>query len=274
VRREPLLQFLAFGLLLFACAHVISQWRDTRAHRIVIDTQLLDWQRNLYHAQFGSWPDSEALESLIQSHIRDEALYREAVRLGLGADDEIIRQRLIQKMEFVLTDASEPPEPDDATLHEFLTQHAGQYAVPGRVDFQLRYFADQPDQQAAQSRATGALPKLQKGLRVPSDAFALGDDWSHIDADELVRRFGDSEMATAPLTAPLGAWSGPYRSGYGWHLVRVTRRAPAATPEFGALREQLRNDWLADFRQRDLQTRIARLVSDHQVVRLDHRAAP
>jgi len=272
--REPLLQFLVLGCALFAASQGIAHWRDSRQSRIVIDPQLVTWQRNLYHAQFGTWPDSEALEALIQRHIRDEALYREAVRLGLGADDEVIRQRLIQKMEFVLTDAAQPPEPDDATLQRFLERHAEQYAVPGKVSFQLLYFADQPDMDAGRARAVAALRRLQAGAgNVHGDAFALGEDWPGVDTDELLRRFGESEMATAPLHAPLAQWSGPYRSGYGWHLLRVTARAASAAPSLAAVRERVRTDWLADFRDRDRDARIAQLVAGHQVVRADHGTA-
>jgi peptidyl-prolyl cis-trans isomerase C len=272
--REPLLQFLLLGVALFAVSSAITHWRASQERRIVIDPQLVTWQRNLYHAQFGVWPDSETLESLLQSYVRDEALYREAVRLGLGADDEIIRQRLIQKMQFVLTDAVLPPEPDDATLQKFLEQHADQYTDPGRVSFQLLYFADTPDMDAGKLRATRALQRLAAGATdVRGEVFALGDTWHEVSADELRKRFGDSEMAKAPLHAPLAQWAGPYRSGYGWHLIRVSARATGTVPDLAAVRERVRTDWLADFRERDRDARIARLVAGHQVVRLDKQAA-
>ncbi len=49
------------------------------------------------------------LERLIDSWIRDEALYREAQRLGLAEGDEIVRRRLVDKMEFLLRDARRRP---------------------------------------------------------------------------------------------------------------------------------------------------------------------
>jgi peptidyl-prolyl cis-trans isomerase C len=273
--REPLLQFLLLGALLFLVSAGISHWRASAQHRIVIDPQLVDWQRNLYHAQFGTWPDSEALEALIQGYIREEALYREAVRLGLGADDAVIRQRLAQKMEFVLTDATTPPEPDDAALQRFLEEHAGQYADSGRASFQLLYFADTPDMAGGRERARQALQQLAAGdTSVHGDAFALSENWSATSADELRRRFGESEMAEAPLQAPLDQWSGPFRSGYGWHLIRVTARTAAVTPALDSIRDQVRSDWLADFRQRDLDARIASLIDQHRIVRMDQQAAP
>jgi peptidyl-prolyl cis-trans isomerase C len=271
--REPLLQFLLLGAALFAVSAVISHWRERGEERIVIDAPLVAWQRNLYHAQFGTWPDSEALEALIQNYIRDEALYREAMRLGLGADDEVVRQRLAQKMEYVLTDATQPPEPDDATLQQYLDEHIAQYTEPGRVSFQLLYFADTPDRDGGRARAQAALEKLAAGGKdVHGDPFALDENWSAASADDLRRRFGDSEMAEAPLNAPLEQWAGPYRSGYGWHLVRVSAREATRAPTLASIRDQVQNDWLADFRQRDLDARIAELIGKHRVVRLDQEA--
>jgi hypothetical protein len=272
--REPLLQFLLLGAALFVVSALLSHWRGRSEQRIVIDAPLVAWQRNLYHAQFGTWPDSEALEALIQNYIRDESLYREAVRLGLGADDEVVRQRLAQKMEYVLTDATQPPEPDEATLQQYLDAHIAQYTEPGRVSFQLLYFADTPDREGGRERATAALQKLTFGATdVHGDPFALDENWSAASADDLIRRFGDSEMAGAPLKAPLETWSGPYRSGYGWHLVRVSAREATRAPTLVSIHDQVQNDWLADFRQRDLDARIAELIGKHQVVRLDREAA-
>jgi parvulin-like peptidyl-prolyl isomerase len=79
-------------------------------------------------------------------------------------------------------------------------------------------------------------------------------------------------MTKAPLHAPLGKWAGPYRSGYGWHLIRVSARAAGELPSLASVRDRVRTDWLADFRERDRDARIARLVAAHQIVRLDKQA--
>lgn len=271
--REPLLQFLLLGLALFGVSHAIGAWREARQRHIVIDTALVNYQRNLYHAQYGAWPDAVALESLLRAYVRDEALYREALRLGLDSGDEVIRQRLVQKMEVVLTDAAPLSEPDDETLQNFLRAHAQQYAVPGRVSFELLYFAgnDSPAEDA-EARARRALRKLQAGARdVSADDFALGRHFDRIDADELQRRFGDSPMATAPLEAPLQQWAGPFRSGFGWHLVRVSDREASRAPQFAAVRDRLLADWRAEMRERDKQQRIDALVKQHEVRRLDRQ---
>jgi peptidyl-prolyl cis-trans isomerase C len=274
--REPLLQFLLLGLALFVAAHALNAWHKAHERRLIIDPALVAYQRNLYHVQFGVYPDAQTQEVLIQSYIHDEALYREALRLGLDAEDEVIRQRLIQKMEFVLTDATPPPAPDDATLQRFLDEHATHYSVPGRVSFDLLYFADRDTLGGSgNARAQLALQQLTAGkAAVHGDSFALGNTFALVDQDELTRRFGESEMAAAPLHAPLQSWAGPYRSGYGSHLIRVTAREPARSGTLAELREQLRTDWLADFREQDQRQRIAVLIAQHKIVRRDRSPAP
>jgi len=274
--REPLVQFLLLGAALFAASQAISVWRAGAEKRIVIDAALVQYQRNLYHAQYGAWPDASTLESLVRAHVRDEALYREALRLGLDQGDEVIRQRLIQKMEVVLTDAAPPPDPDDATLQRFLDAHAAQYSAPDRVSFELLYFADDAgDPKRGEQRAREALRRLATGATdVDSDDFALGSHFESTDADELARRFGDSPMAHAPFEAPKNQWSGPVRSGFGWHLLRVTALAASRPATLAALRERLRADWLADYREKDRQRRIDQLVAGHEIIRRDAVPAP
>jgi hypothetical protein len=118
------------------------------------------------------------------------------------------------------------------------------------------------------------LQQLVAGATVRGDAFALDENWTATSADDLRRRFGDSEMAAAALQAPLDQWSGPYRSGYGWHLIRVTARERTIAPTLTSLRERVHADWLAEFRKRDLDARVAELIRQHRVVRLDHEGAP
>ncbi len=43
---------------------------------------------------------------MIEDHIKEEVLYREALALGLNQDDTIIRRRLRQKMEFLVEDVA------------------------------------------------------------------------------------------------------------------------------------------------------------------------
>jgi parvulin-like peptidyl-prolyl isomerase len=70
---------------------------------------------------------------------------------------------------------------------------------------------------------------------------------------------------------PVGRWSGPFRSGYGWHLVRVDRRdAPQVRP-FADVEERVRADWQADRQTRSSRLALDRILAEYQVVRRDRQ---
>ena len=42
---------------------------------------------------------------------------------------------------------------------------------------------------------------------------------------------------------PSGRWSGPFRSGYGWHLVYVTHLQQPTLPPFHEVRDRVTSDY-------------------------------
>ena len=57
----------------------------------------------------------------------------------------------------------------------------------------------------------------------------------------VAERFG-AEFAEAVFGAGPGGWSGPVASAYGFHLVFVTRRAPARVPDFAEVAGRIATD--------------------------------
>src|SRR5262245_37842217 len=97
--REPLLHFALIGAAIFGLAHVVEQRQEAAQSNIGLDAGLGQRLANLYRTQFGVLPDDGQLRIIVDDYIDDEVLYREALRLGLDQDDEIVRRRLIQKLE-------------------------------------------------------------------------------------------------------------------------------------------------------------------------------
>jgi hypothetical protein len=52
--------------------------------------------------------------AMVNDYVRDEALAREAKRLGLDEGDTIVTRRLAQKMTFMVADLARTETPDDA----------------------------------------------------------------------------------------------------------------------------------------------------------------
>jgi hypothetical protein len=111
--KEPLLHFLLIGAALFGL-HALLQPRQPEApsaRRIVISQGDIDRLRLTWQMQWQRPPTTGEWRGLLQAHVREEVLYREALALGLDRDDTIVRRRLAQKFEFLAQDlaASRPP---------------------------------------------------------------------------------------------------------------------------------------------------------------------
>ncbi len=91
---------------------------------------------------------------------------------------------------------------------------------------------------------------------------------------EAIRLFGDSELAHRLASAPVGRWSGPYRSGYGWHLVRVDARTAATRADLADVRDRVREDYLHAAQAQANAEAMARLKARYTVVRQDREAKP
>ncbi len=65
-------------------------------------------------------------------------LYREGVARGLDHDDEIIRRRVVQKVQFLSQDLATPPAPAKADLRAHFQSHAAAYREVERATFSHR----------------------------------------------------------------------------------------------------------------------------------------
>src|SRR5689334_21727950 len=119
--REPLVHFLLLGGALFL---IFGRGQpETAGDNRQILVSKADINR-LVFAFAQTWhrpPDVNELQAQINDYIREEVLYRTALKLGLDKDDMIIRRRLRQKMEFTFEDTVRPPQ--EAVLRGFLATH-------------------------------------------------------------------------------------------------------------------------------------------------------
>ncbi len=254
--RSPFLQFLVLGGLIFLGAHVVDGWRDRRATKIVVDRNAVHRIAALYQAQNGAPPSPAQLDHLIDAYIHDEILFREAKRINLDDGDEIVRRRLIQKIEFLTARADPSSAPTEEALRHYYDSHKDRFTRPARVDFTHLFFSpDEAGQAAAETRARQALARLQADPAMVDrlgDPFPLQSTFVGMTKTDAVQLFGDASIVDGLFQAPVGIWSGPFRSGYGWHLIRVTASEPAKARPF----EDVRSDVAAALSQ-EMQDRAA-----------------
>lgn len=271
ILKEPLLHFLLIGAVIFG----VDARRQRRAEgesssdgrRIHVDAATITRLKEGWTRQFQRTPDADDLRGLVEAHIKEEVLCREALKLGLERDDTIVRRRLAQKMEFLTQDLATASTPDDAALEKFFAEHAARYARPARLSFRHVYFSRDKRGEKADAGARDALAALARpgaDEETLGDGFLAGFEFAAQDEREIAATFG-AEFAAAVVKLKAGEWAGPLASSYGAHLVLVTAREEPQPVEFAAVRESVLRDLMEQRRQKANEEVLARLKSDYEI---------
>lgn len=257
--REPLVHFLIAGFALFVALTWSGSGIDPSSRVISIGSAEKAQIALQFEQTMGRAPTDAELDASIERFVREEVLYREALRLGLDRDDSVVRRRLVAKMDLSASAAAEAAQPDDVALKAFYDSNKARYAVAGKVSFDQLYFA-------SEGAARAALVNLgvQDDWESAGQQIGLPATLKAASQREVTTRFGDG-FAGAISTLKTGdKWQGPVQSGFGWHVVRLRERGPGKAPAFEDIRERVENDW----RSEEIATRKARA---YEILREDYR---
>jgi peptidyl-prolyl cis-trans isomerase C len=256
--QEPLFHFLVAGAVLFGLATLFERFNnaDANANRIQVSAPEIQRLREVWIRQWGRSPDSIQMDSLINDYVRDEILYREALASGLDKDDTIIRRRLVEKMEFLSQELASAT-PTDKDLQEYFERNRDTFRIPAQIAFTHIYFSTSKRGSAAEDDASRVLARLSSHaisaahLSTLGDPFMLQNEYPLQTQQQVKELFGEEFAGKLFRFEPgASAWVGPFRSGYGFHLVRVLQKLPSRVPELAEVRSEV----LTDFRNHRLQT--------------------
>lgn len=262
--REPLVHFLAAGAALFAVLSFAGAGsvEDADATTIVVDRRALlnfmQYRSNAFEPEaFGAVLDSmtdEERQRLIDAYVEEEALYREAAALGLEQSDYIIRQRMVQKVEFLLGDvAFADSSIDEAELRAYYEANPESYVILPSLTFTHVFFdTEQRGEEEADAAARALLARLREEGAGFNDATEEGDRFPFLrnyverTFNYVADHFGEEFAAALADVAPQDGWSGPFRSAYGLHLVLVSQRTERSIAPLEDVRERVEADFLRD----------------------------
>ena len=241
--REPLVHFLVLGALVFVA--LAGRAPDLGERRIIVDEPVVAGLVNHHARAFRRPPTAEELDGLIRDHVRGEVYYREALRLGLDADDEVVKKRLRNKMLAIAGAEAEAAQASDAELQALLDADPARYAAPPRYRLEQIYLG--PDAPALRAAAAAEIGRIPKGARpgITTQPLPLPARFDDASQTDLAEQLGD-DFATALARLPVGTWMGPVVSGFGLHLVRIDQRVQPPPPRLADVRQRLENDWRSD----------------------------
>ena len=244
---EPLFHFLFIGLgffILFSQLNTNDESTDPK--NIVITQSKVDAMRASYLKQRGRAPMDNEVEDLIESEIREELLYREAIALGLDKDDGVIRRRLAQKMKYLFEDLAVITEPSDADLEKFLKENASKFTLPSTLSFYQVYIDSKKHTNTLDEEVKTVLEQLKNTSL--QNAFTLGDRslvayrFLNRRKSDVKNRFGES-FSKKIFKAPTNSWQGPFESAYGMHFVYIDSKEEAVLPELKQVREDVLQEY-------------------------------
>ncbi|QYJ07682.1 peptidylprolyl isomerase [Qipengyuania flava] len=230
--RDPLAHFLIAGAAIWGGLALLGEPVDPASRTIELSRERQEGIALGFERMMGRPPTDAEMDAAVERWVREEVLYREALRLGLDDGDAVVRRRLATKMDELAGAEAEIARPSDEALETWLAARPEAYRTGGMTSFEQVYFA-------SEGAARAAL-----GTTGPQgEAISLPASMSKASSREIAERFGQQFADALADLSPSDALQGPVESGFGWHLVRVTEREDGALPPLEDIRERVEADW-------------------------------
>ena len=264
--RDPLSHFLAIGAILFALSLWLGGTAEEPLQDIHISAGDVEGIKQIWAKTRFRPPTEVELKGLIDSRVKEEILYREALALGLAEGDTIIRRRLAQKMEFLGEGLIDPGEPTDTELETYLAANPEQFQEPTWVSFEHVYLNPERRGEGIEQDAQALLVSFQAkdgavDAHDAGDSIPLETRFDRVSQTSIANTFG-KEFAQATMDLTSGQWQGPIRSAYGLHVVHVHEREESRLPDLNTVRDRVRLALLSE-RRRDSKNTFYETLRDH-----------
>lgn len=252
LRRDPLAIFLLAGAVIFLLYWAFQGRKEIIEVPADVQEQLLAD----YEMMTGAAPDDAARTKLIDDFIANEMLFRESVQRGMHMTDLTTKQRLIDRVRFMISGA--PAEPTEDQLLAWYAEHPEQYLAEPSLTLQHVFFENKPD------NIDALRQQIASGGAVKGDDFWMGRDLDHYGYSVIRAMFGPDFLAKAKAL-PVGEWAGPIQSSRGWHLVKVNGSSEERMVPYPEVRDQVRQDFTANETVAAVTAELERLKKEYTI---------
>lgn len=267
--KEPLLHFIILGAVIFFVYEITDAGESSGDDQIVLNDETLTHISALWELQWKRKPTFEELEGLIADYVEQEVLYREALRMNLDHNDEIVKRRLSQKMEFMASDLTKLIAPaTDEALQKYLEEHPEKFLYPPKYSFHILTFTssnhDNP-KDFSQSLLRDADPSNLEALLNKGDITQIPTKLEEASKQKVDRELG-IEFHSSMNELPINQWVGPIHSGYGEHLLFITHKTEAYLPELAEIRDEVQRDFEYDMEQKSKEVIYQEIKKNYEIV--------
>jgi hypothetical protein len=241
--KEPFFHFIIIGIALFLLYGLVNKNTDSK-NTIIINDFDLENIISSFEMQWKRDPTEQELQNIINQNMKQEVFYQEALKMNLDHNDEIIKRRLSQKMQFLSNDIAALSEPTDDILKAYYKENSDKYLTSAAYTlYQIFFSPDKRNDNYKDASKTlkqfpeATFDEMQKlGDKLPFSYF-----FEDVDANELGLQLG-SKFPDELKSQEINKWVGPIQSGFGYHLVYITNKVEPREPEFEMVKKEvLRN---------------------------------
>jgi len=261
VLRSPLLLFVVLGVVAsFLYEHFKPPDRDT----ILVTTQTIDALVQQRESITQNAVTTEERKILIEGHIEDEVLLREAYKRGFDKNDYRVRKRILNIMRTSLTEVT--PEPSMAQLRAFYEKNKERYRTSPSVSFEHVYFPFASDKQPENpERFLEELEGMSRLAGMIKISTTSVKKFGKASFQTMAMQFG-KPFAEILFELPPNQWRGPIESFRGVHFVRVTETHEPELPPFEKMESYLRTDYFMQKGRESQQSRIDELRKSYEII--------
>jgi len=247
---EPLVHFLAIGAVLFAVNAVVAP--PVGKDRVIeVTPDVRQKIVDVFKSERQREPTPEELAPLLDGWILNEITFREALAQGLDKGDDMIRERIMQKLRLLVFSNVNVADPTAAELQQWFERQRARYDVAG----QLSFFEVPVGGPESGAEAAEMLRQIEAGAE-PEEFRLRAHVFPRRPRNTVVESFG-ADFADRLAALPRGRWSA-LQSSTGWHIVRLDDVVAGRPAVLDEIKEQV----LTDLKQARIRTAAIATIRD------------
>lgn len=262
MRKMPVLCVI-FAVVAFACGNVPGSGQQGKTLAVVdgdpiTEATLLKEVENLPPYVRPILETAAGRAQFLESVITRDLLMREALRRGIDRRPEVAdRIAMARKsiiLEALLRDVAEKaPGLSDAALRKIYDANPGLHQVGERVRVSHMLFREKARALEILGRAKAGEPFEALMKEVSATNGEVAADLGEIERGNFVKEFEAPAFAAVP-----GEVTGPVKTTYGYHVIKVYSKSPAGTISF----EEMKPKLLAEQREEAQRDAFEALITD------------